>query len=218
MIPDISLYGIIDPQIARGRSLADLAGIAARSGMTFLQFRAKTMETRRMIAEARAIHDALAGTGVPLLINDRVDVALAAGAEGVHIGRDDMHPLDARRLLGPEAIIGATVKSSDDLASLTSMPISYACIGGVFQTVHKDNADPPLGVVGFRKLRLEAADRLGALPIGAIAGITLENVGGLIAAGADGVAVIGALFGSDDVGAATRAMAAAIAAARSARR
>ena len=80
MIPDISLYGIIDPQIARGRSLADLAGIAARSSMTLLQFRAKTMETRRMIAEARAIHDALAGTGVPLLINDRVDVALAAGA------------------------------------------------------------------------------------------------------------------------------------------
>jgi thiamine-phosphate pyrophosphorylase len=218
MIPDISLYGIIDPQIARGRSLADLAGIAARSGMTLLQFRAKTIETRQMIAEARAIHDALAGTGVPLLINDRVDVALAAGAEGVHIGRDDMHPLDARRLLGPEAIIGATVKSSDDLASLTGMPISYACIGGVFQTIHKDNADPPLGVEGFRILRREASERLGALPVGAIAGITLENLGGLIAAGADGVAVIGALFGSDDVGGAARAMASAIAAARSARR
>jgi thiamine-phosphate pyrophosphorylase len=199
MIPDISLYGIIDPQIARGRSLADLAGIAARSGMTLLQFRAKTMETRQMIAEARAIREALAGTGVPLLINDRVDVALAAGAEGVHIGREDMHPLDARRLLGHAAIIGATVKSSDDL---------------VFQTVHKDNSDPPLGVEGFRALRKEAAERLGNLPVGAIAGITAANVASLIAAGADGVAVIGALFGGDDIRGATEAMAAAIAAAR----
>jgi len=218
MIPDISLYGIIDPQIARGRSLADLAGLAARSGMTLLQFRAKTMETRQMIAEARAIREALAGTGVPLLINDRVDVALAAGAEGVHIGREDMHPLDARRLLGSKAIIGATVKSSDDLASLTGMPISYACIGGVFQTVHKDNSDPPLGVEGFRALRKEAAERLGNLPVGAIAGITADNLGSLIAAGADGVAVIGAIFGGDDVRGATEAMAAVIAAARSARR
>jgi thiamine-phosphate pyrophosphorylase len=214
MIADISLYGIIDPQIARGRSLADLAGLAARSGMTLLQFRAKTMETRQMIAEARDIHAALAGTGVPLLINDRVDVALAAGAEGVHIGRDDMHPLDARRLLGSAAIIGATVKSSGDLASLADLPISYACIGGVFQTAHKDNADPPLGVEGFRTLRREAADRLGPLPVGAIAGITAANVGSLIAAGADGVAVIGALFGGDDIRGATEAMAAAIAAAR----
>ncbi len=211
---DIALYGIIDPQIARGRSLAKLAGAAARSGMTLLQYRAKDIDTRTMIAEARAIGAALSGTGVPLLINDRVDIALAAGADGVHLGREDMLPEDARRLLGPGAIIGATVKSSDDLAALVGTPISYACIGGVFSTAHKNNPDRPVGLDGLRKLRDEARVRLGGLPVGAIAGITLDTVDAVFAAGADGVAVIGALFGTDDVPGATRTMAEAIAQAR----
>ncbi len=217
MITDLSLYGIIDPQIARGRSLADLAGSAARSGMTLLQYRAKEADTRTMITDARAIHKALEGTGVPLLINDRVDVALACRAEGVHVGRDDMSPTDARRILGPNAIIGATIKSSKDIDALADAPISYACIGGVFATVHKDNPDAPVGLDGFRNLRREAAARLGQLPVGAIAGITLANLGDVIAAGADGVAVIGAIFGSENVGTATAALAAAIADARKAR-
>ncbi len=142
---------------------------------------------------------------MPLLINDRVDVALASGAQGVHLGREDMHPADARALLGPKAIIGATVKNSSDLLALRGQPIDYACIGGVFSTSHKDNPDPPVGIDGFRGLRAEARNLLGAIPVGAIAGITVENAGSLMEAGADGVAVIGALFAGEDPRAAAMA-------------
>ncbi|MGL5447979.1 MAG: thiamine phosphate synthase [Rhabdaerophilum sp.] len=206
MTMNIRLYGIIDPQIGKGRSLAHLARAAVDGGATLIQYRAKGAETRAMVAEARAIVAALAGTDVPLLINDRVDVALASGAQGVHLGREDMHPSDARAILGSKAMIGATVKNRDDLLSLRGQPINYACIGGVFATSHKDNPDPPLGLEGFCALRTEARVLLGDLPVGAIAGISPENAGSLIRAGADGVAVIGALFGGNDPRAAARAM------------
>lgn len=203
---NIRLYGIVDPQIAQGRSLATLARAAANGGATIIQYRAKASDTRAMIREARAIVAALAGTDVPLLINDRVDVALASGAQGVHLGREDMHPADARALLGPKAIIGATVKNRDDLIALRGQPFDYACIGGVFGTDHKDNPDPPLGLEGFRALRAEARALLGDLPVGAIAGINAGNTASLINAGAEGVAVIGALFGGEDPRAAARAL------------
>ena len=198
MALDISLYGIVDPQIAKGRSLASLARAAAEGGATILQFRAKDADTRSMVAEARAIVAALEGTGVPLLVNDRVDVALASGAQGVHLGREDMLPVDARRLLGQGAVIGATVKNEADLVSLVGAPIDYACIGGVFATSHKDNPDPPVGLEGFAVLREKARMMLGALPVGAIAGITVANAGSLRLAGADGIAVIGAIFAGYD--------------------
>ncbi len=211
MTLDILLYGIVDPQIARGRSLADLAAAAVRGGATLIQYRAKAASTREMVREAKAIHDALAGTHVPLLINDRIDVALAAGAEGVHLGADDMDLADARRLLGETAIVGATLKAESELRYLASARIDYACIGGVFATAHKDNADAPLGLDGYRALRQAARAALGDVPVGAIAGITPENAGPVMAAGADGVAVIGAIFGGEDVERATRALRAALA-------
>jgi thiamine-phosphate pyrophosphorylase len=204
MNANIRLYGIIDPQIGKGRSLATLARMAADGGATIIQYRAKETGARAMIAEARAIVAALAGTDVPLLINDRVDIALASGAQGVHLGREDMHPVDARAILGPQAIIGATVKNRDDLLSLRGQPIDYACIGGVFATAHKSNPDPPLGLEGFRSLRAEARTLLGDLPVGAIAGIDAGNALSLTEAGADGIAVIGALFSSHDPRAAAR--------------
>lgn len=204
MILDILLYGIVDPQIARGRQLAELAKAAAEGGATLIQYRAKDASTREMVREAKAIHAALAGTGVPLLINDRIDVALAADAEGVHLGADDMELADARRLLGEAAIIGATLKHESELPYLASARIDYACIGGVFATQHKDNVDAPLGLDGYRDLREAARSALGELPVGAIAGITADNAASVMAAGADGIAVIGAMFGGDDVAAATR--------------
>jgi thiamine-phosphate pyrophosphorylase len=201
----IAVYGILDPQIARGRSLADLARQAANAGVDLLQYRAKETGVRAMIEEAAAIVAALQGSGVPLLVNDRVDVALASGAQGVHLGRDDMRPAAARRLLGPHAVIGATIKNSDDIAALVGEPIDYGCIGGVYATSHKDNPDAPVGVDGFTRLRSEARSRLGPIPVGAIAGITPANARPLFAAGADGVAVMGGLFLADDLAAAVRA-------------
>lgn len=206
MTVDISLYGIVDPQIARGRSLADMAREAVEGGATLIQLRAKNVTTREMVREARAIRSALHGTQVPLLINDRVDVALAAGADGVHLGADDMKLGDARRLLGPRAIIGATLNRVEELQELAAAKIDYACAGGVFSTQHKDNAKAPLGLEGFAVLRRAAAQALGNLPVGAIAGIDAGNAGSVIAAGADGVAVIGAIFGGGDITAAARAL------------
>jgi thiamine-phosphate pyrophosphorylase len=167
-----------------------------------------------MVARARAIR-AATGDAVPLLVNDRVDVALAAGAAGVHLGREDMAPADARRLLGPRAIIGVTIKDEGDLAALDPALVDYGCIGGVFVTGSKDNPDPPLGLAGLARLR-QAASASG-LPVGAIAGIDLENAAPCIAAGADGVALIAALYLAPDVTAEARAFRARIDAALAAR-
>src|SRR6187200_1913808 len=108
---DVRLNAIVDPERANGRSLADLTRLVVAGGATLIQLRDKHGATRRMIEQARAIMAVLAGTGVPLVVNDRVDVALAAGADGVHVGEDDMRVEDARRLLGPKAIVGLSIKS-----------------------------------------------------------------------------------------------------------
>jgi thiamine-phosphate pyrophosphorylase len=197
---DLSLYAILDPERTQGRDLARLAEAAVAGGITLLQYRDKHAGTRVMIERARAIRQALAGR-VPLLINDRVDVALASGADGVHVGREDMAPADARRLLGPAAIIGVTLKTTGDLPALEQAGVSYGCIGGVFPTASKDNADPPIGLDGLRLMRAEAG-QVSACPVGAIAGIDAHNAASVIAAGADGIAVIGAIFMAEDVTAA----------------
>ena len=214
---DISLYVIIDPQIARGRLLADMAAEVAKGGATLIQYRAKACSTRTMIEQARMIGAALAPLGVPLLVNDRADVALASGAQGVHLGREDMSPRDARRLLGPTAIIGATIKSEADFAAIEPGTCDYGCIGGVFATTHKNNADAPLGLAGFRQLRAAARAKLGELPVGAIAGIRREHIIPLFEAGAEGVAVIGAALDDDDITGQTRYLREALDAARSVR-
>lgn len=198
---DLSLYAILDPARTRGRDLAAMADAAATGGATLLQLRDKTAGTRAFVENARVVHKALAGR-IPLLINDRVDVALAAGADGVHVGREDMLPADARRLLGPDAFIGVTLKNEADLAGLDPRVVDYGCIGGVFATTSKDNPDRPVGLDGLRKLRDQA--RASGLPVGAIAGIDTTNAAATIAAGADGVAIISALFMADDVASAAR--------------
>ncbi len=202
------IYAILDTQIIRDRDPATLAAAAARGGATTLQLRAKNLPTRAFVDLARRVHTGLSGTGCPLLINDRIDVALAVGAEGVHIGREDMEPALARRLLGPGKIIGVTLKNTDDLAALAHS-VDYGCIGGVFPTRHKTNPDAPVGLEGFSSLRRVAAQAAPGLSLGAIAGITAANAGALKAAGADFIAVVGAVFDAADVQAATRHLAAA---------
>lgn len=207
---DISLYAILDPTRTRERDLAALADAAARGGASILQLRDKTAGTRAFIDSAQAVKQALAGR-IPLLINDRVDVALAAGADGVHLGREDMAPGDARALLGKGKIIGVTIKDSADMATLDPGMVDYGCIGGVFPTVSKDNPAAPVGLDGFQRLREQAA--ASGLPVGAIAGIDAGNAADVILMGADGVAVISALFMAEDVEAATRGLRQIVAAA-----
>ncbi len=198
MIPDIRCYAILDPEHCRSRSLADMARAAAAGGATILQYRDKSSSTRVMIERARAIVAALEGSRVPVLINDRVDVALAARAHGVHVGQDDMAPQDVRRLMGPDAIVGLTINSFDHAVGVPSGLVDYTCVGGVHATTSKNNPNAPVGLAGLTRLaeriRLKRAD----LPVGAIAGITADNAAEVIAAGADGVAVISAIFMADD--------------------
>jgi thiamine-phosphate pyrophosphorylase len=206
MRADIRLHAILDPTRTRGRPLADMARAAAEGGATLLQYRDKDAPTWTMMARAREILAALDGSTVPMIVNDRVDVALAAGAHGVHVGQDDMHPDDARRLLGPAAIIGRTVKTLDHVAAMPLDAVDYVCIGGVFATASKDNPDPPVGLDGLARLVAAMKARRADLPVGAIAGITLTNTPTVIAAGADGIAVISEIFMADDPAAAARAL------------
>jgi thiamine-phosphate pyrophosphorylase len=207
---DLTLYGLVDPARSNGRDLAGLAAAAAKGGATLIQLRDKTASTRVFVEEARAIHKALRGTGVPLLINDRVDVALAAEAEGVHLGQDDMDATDARRQLGPEAIIGLTIKNGSHVAAAPIGAIDYVAIGGVFETVSKDNPDPPVGTDGLERLIGLVRARRGGLLACAIAGITDERIPSVIEAGADGVAIISAIFMDDDPEAAARRLRGAV--------
>ncbi|MFI5011061.1 MAG: thiamine phosphate synthase [Hyphomicrobiales bacterium] len=206
MAVDIRLYGILDPAATPDADLASLALVAAKGGATLLQYRDKLADGRLMVERARAILAALAGSGVPLLINDRVDVALAAGAQGVHLGQTDILPRDARPMLGPSAIIGRTLANEDHIGVMAGEPVDYGCIGGVFPTRNKDNADPPIGLDGLARLAALAHDKAPLIPVGAIAGITEANTAQVIGAGADGIAVIGAIFGRPDPLAATRAL------------
>lgn len=193
MAVDLRLYALVDPDRAGPHTLPELSRQVVDGGATLLQLRDKTGSTRRMVAAARAIKAAVAGSGVPLLINDRIDVALAAGADGVHIGWDDIEPFDARRLLGPDAIIGLSMKTVAQAEAAPLALLDYVCVGGVFATTSKDNPDPPIGVDGLRTILGAVRARAPDLPIGAIAGIDASNAADVVRAGVDGVAVISAL-------------------------
>ncbi|MEA2927902.1 MAG: thiamine-phosphate pyrophosphorylase [Hyphomicrobiales bacterium] len=203
---DVRLNAIVDPERANGRALEEVARLTVAGGATLVQLRDKHGSTRRMIEEARAIKAVLAGTGVPLVINDRVDVALIAGADGVHVGQDDMRVEDARRLLGPKAIVGLSIKT---VALANAAPIDqldYVGVGGVYATTSKDNPNKPIGVTGLAAIVAAFRARGPDLPICGIAGIDAGNAGAVIAAGADGIAVISALSARNDPQAAARTL------------
>lgn len=204
MPTDLRLYALVDPERAGGRALADLAAQLAQGGATLVQLRDKLGSTKRLIEEARAIKASLKPHNVPLLVNDRVDVALAAGADGVHVGWDDMPAADARRLLGDRAVIGLSIKTMKQAQDAPLDLLDYVCIGGVFATSSKDNPDPPIGVAGLHAIASAIRARAPKLPVGAIAGIDSGNAADTIAAGADGIAVISALSLAPDPVAAAR--------------
>jgi thiamine-phosphate pyrophosphorylase len=203
MTPDLRLYALLDPAVAGGRTLPQLATSLVGSA-TIVQLRDKHGSTRDMVATARALKAMLKPAGIPLLINDRVDVALAAEADGVHIGQDDMAAADARRLLGSDAIIGLSIKSLTQAAEASLDLLDYVAVGGVYATTSKDNTAAPIGTGGLRAIAAAIRARKMRYPLCAIAGITAANAGDVIAAGADGVAVISALSLAADPAAAAR--------------
>jgi len=203
---DLRLNAILDPERAGGYGLVELARLCAKGGATLVQLRDKKGETGAMVEMARAIKTALLPFAVPFVVNDRIDVALAAGADGVHIGPDDMAVEDARRLLGPSAIIGLSIKTVADAEIAPLGLIDYVGSGGIYHTLSKQQKYPPMGPAGLARIIEVIRRRAEKLPVAGIAGIDESNAAEVIAAGADGIAVISALSLSRDPTAAARSL------------
>jgi thiamine-phosphate pyrophosphorylase len=193
---------VTDRGLSRGRSLVDVVGAAIRGGATMVQLREKTASTRDLLAQARLLKNLLGPLGVPLIINDRVDVALAVDADGVHVGQDDMPIAIARTLVGPGKILGLSITSEAEILSRDVDAADYLGIGPIHAQTTKPDASEPLGVAGFAALR-----RRTAKPIMAIGGVKVENAAALISAGADGLAVVSAIMAADDCFEAARRLA-----------
>lgn len=216
MVFDLSLYAVFDPGLVAADAVASVRQAVA-GGATLVQLRYKGSSARDFLSYARALKASLAETATPLIINDRVDVAAACGADGVHVGQDDLPPQAARAILGPKAIIGLTVRSEDEARAAPLDVIDYVGLGGVFATQSKTNETAPLGIDGFRYLAGLLKSRKPGLPVCGIAGINAENCAAVIAAGADGVAMISAIFSREDARVGAEALAAEIAQARAVR-
>lgn len=185
---DYSLYLVTDRGLARGRSSRDIVREAIAGGITCVQLREKDCDTRRFIDEARILMELLQPAGIPLIINDRLDVALAVGATGVHLGQKDMAITDARRIAGPGLIIGISAETLADAVRAEMEGADYIGVSPVFATTTKKDAAAPLGLDGVRRIRAAVS-----LPLVGIGGITLDNARAVISAGADGVAVVSAI-------------------------
>ncbi|HLP09515.1 MAG TPA: thiamine phosphate synthase [Opitutaceae bacterium] len=205
---DLSLYLVTDPEMTAGRGLLETVRAAVAGGVTIVQLRDKAASARAMAETGRALLALLRSLGVPLLVNDRIDVAHAIGADGVHIGQDDLPPAAARAILGPRAIIGLSVTNADELATVDAS-VDYIGLGPLFPTGTKTDAAPALGEAAFSAIR-----RRLACPVVAIGGINRDNLARTLAAGADGVALVSAICAAPDPRAAAQELRTALAAAR----
>jgi thiamine-phosphate pyrophosphorylase len=192
---------VTDSALANGRSLAGIAAAAVNGGVTLVQLREKTASTRAFIEQAKVLKRLLAPLRVPLLINDRIDIALAAGADGAHVGQQDMPVALARQLLGPAAIIGLSITELGQVRDRDVELADYLGVGPIFAQSTKLDATPPLGLDGLAEIR-----RATGKPIVAIGGVSAANANAVRSAGADGIAVVSAIMGADDPGAAAAAL------------
>lgn len=186
------LHLVTDRSLTLGRSLIDIIRAAVAGGVSVVQLREKSCSTHDFIELARSAAKELRGR-VPLIINDRIDVALAVGADGVHIGQSDMPYGMARELLGPQALIGLSVETPEQAKEAESLNVDYLGLSPVFATATKSDIAPPLGLAGVRRIRSESRHRLVA-----IGGINHENALDVVSAGADGLAVVSAICSAKD--------------------
>jgi thiamine-phosphate pyrophosphorylase len=185
------LYPILVPsRIGAGKidEVGDFARELAAGGATLIQLRDKQSSSREILRLARELRRVLPN-GVRLIINDRADLAVAAAADGVHLGQDDLPPDAARKIIGPSRMLGVSTHNPEQLEMALQTTADYIAIGPVFGTISKDNPDPVIGLEGVRWAR-----SVTKRPLVAIGGITLENCRSAIEAGADSVAVIGAIL------------------------
>ena len=199
---DLLLYLVLDPDLCGGpEGMVRTARLAAESGATVVQLRAPSWKKRQWLETARELKSVLQPLGVPLIINDHIDIALAVDADGVHVGQDDLPVAEVRRLIGPDKWLGLSVTNAEQLAEVPYGSVDYLGIGPVYPTGTKSDAAPVVGVPAFAEL--VAASRL---PVVAIGGIQASNCQSLMQAGAKGVAVVSAICGQVDPARATKVL------------
>ncbi|PDT18596.1 thiamine phosphate synthase [Rhizobium sp. J15] len=202
---DLSLYLVLDPDLCAGIGMVETARLAAAGGATMVQLRDKHAGTTRMIETGRALKQVLDGTGALLIVNDDVEAAIAIGADGLHIGQDDMDARTARQMIGPGMILGLSVETAQLAGAVDHDIVDYAGVGPVFATPTKADHKQPIGFDGLARLVQSSP-----VPSVAIGGLKAEHVADVFAAGAKGLAVVSAICGAPDPEAATRRIAAEI--------
>jgi thiamine-phosphate pyrophosphorylase len=189
-----NLYIILDPSVCPARPLIEVLKTATEAGAVLFQYRNKSASMKEAYTEALALRQAAAKAGVLFIVNDRCDLALAVDADGVHLGQGDL-PLDlARKMMGPDKLIGISTHNSDQVREATAGKPDYLGFGPIFKPSSKQDHDPVVGLEGLRAMR-----SLTSLPVFAIGGIQIDQVGEIVHAGADGVAVISAILKAPDI-------------------
>ena len=196
---NLAVYVLTDRHAAGSRSLVDVVRAAVCGGASVIQLRDKSSTTREMIELGRALLQITRPAGVPLIVNDRADVALAIDAQGVHVGQDDMPAPLARQIIGPGRILGVSAGTVEEARQAERESADYLGVGDVYGTPTKADAGTPIGLSGLREVA-----RAVSIPVVAIGGITLDNAAATTEAGAAGVAVISAIIGAADPEAAAR--------------
>ena len=187
------LHLVTDRGLTLGRSLIDIIRAAAAGGISAVQLREKDCSTREFVELGHSVIKELKQLQIPLIINDRVDVALALGADGVHLGQSDMPYAMARELLGPQAVIGLSVETLEQARDAEQLDVDYLGLSPVFATATKTDLAKPLGLDGISQIRSESRHHLVA-----IGGISHDNAAEVMTAGADGLAVVSAICSAAD--------------------
>lgn len=195
---DMLLYAVTDRAWLHGRTLANCVAAALRGGATFVQLREKEADDRETAELARALMPLAHAAGVPFVIDDRVELARAVGADGVHVGQSDAACADARRILGPDAIVGVSAQTIDQARAAQEAGADYLGVGAVFTTSTKKDAD------SVSLSELQGLCRAVDIPVVAIGGVNAHTAPKLAGCGVDGIAVVSALFAQDDIEAAAR--------------
>lgn len=200
LVEVLRLCLVTDSTLCGERGVLAVVEAAVRGEVSCVQLREKALDTRTFVERARALKAWLAPRRVPLIINDRVDIALACGADGVHVGQSDMSPEDVRRFM-PRGLVGLSVESLAQLPAAERAPVDYYGISPVFATATKQDAARALGLDGLRTIRARTTR-----PLVAIGGIHVGNAAAVMAAGADGLAVVSAVCAAEDPASAARAL------------
>ncbi|MBN8952879.1 MULTISPECIES: thiamine phosphate synthase [unclassified Rhizobium] len=206
---DLSLYLVLDPVLCRDLGMVETTRAAVAGGATIIQLRDKDASTTAMVETGRALKQILHGTNVRLIVNDNVEAAIAIGADGLHIGQEDMNAADARRMIGPDMILGLSVETKALASAIDADIVDYAGIGPVFATPTKPDHKQPIGFEGLARII-----KLCPVPAVAIGGLKPEHAADALSAGADGLAVVSAICGQPNPEAATALIAKAIKEAR----